>query len=110
MSAYPNPLLNTSRAAGVFIEFTLPKNTLARPVVEVFNIRGQKVKSFRPTESHNSLVRKAGLSESLKQNGEFYSTVWNGRDDNNRPLASGTYIVRVRAGQMVNSKKITIIR
>jgi len=110
VSAYPNPLLNTSRAAGVFIEFTLPKNTLARPVVEVFNIRGQKVKSFRPSESHNSLVRKAGLSESLKQNGEFYSTVWNGRDDNNRPLASGTYIVRVRAGNMVNSKKITIIR
>lgn len=110
VSVYPNPLLNTSRAAGVFVEFTLPKNTLARPVVEVFNIRGQKVKSFRPTESHNSLVRKAGLSESLKQNGEFYSTVWNGRDDNNRPLASGTYIVRVRAGNMVNSKKITIIR
>jgi len=55
-------------------------------------------------------VHKAGLSHDVNQNGEYYSTIWNGRDDNNRALASGTYIVRVMADRMVNSSKITIIK
>lgn len=110
VSVYPNPLLNTSRAAGVFLEFTLPKKPEMPPVIEIFNIRGQKVKTIRLTESYNSLVSKAGLSQDVKQDGEFYSTVWNGKDDNNRPLASGTYIVKVSADQMVDTTKITIIK
>ena len=110
ISTYPNPLLNTSRAAGVFIEFTLPKKPASQPVIEIFNIRGQKVKNIRLTESYNSLIHKAGLSGDVKQNGEFYSTVWNGKDDDNRPLASGTYIVKVIADRMVATTKITIIK
>ncbi|MGC9362354.1 MAG: choice-of-anchor Q domain-containing protein, partial [Candidatus Syntrophosphaera sp.] len=110
VSVYPNPLLNTNKAAGVFIEFTLPKEPMVQPVVEIFNIRGQKVKTIRLRESYNSLIRKAGLSGDVKQNGEFYSTVWNGRDDNNRPLASGTYVVKVMADQMAATTKITLIK
>jgi hypothetical protein len=44
------------------------------------------VKSITLTESYNSLVRKAGLGSELKQNGEFYSTLWNCRDDFNHAL------------------------
>ena len=110
ISAYPNPLLNTSRAAGVFIEFTLPMKPASQPKIEIFNIRGQIVKNIRLTESYNSLIGKAGLSGDVKQNGEFYSTVWNGKDDNNRPLASGTYIVKVMADRMMATTKITIIK
>ena len=110
ISAYPNPLLYTSRAAGIFLEFTLPKKPEAHPVIEIFNIRGQKVKTMRLTESYNSLVHKAGLSHDVNQNGEYYSTIWNGRDDNNRALASGTYIVRVMADRKVATTKITIIK
>ncbi|MCB5259913.1 MAG: hypothetical protein LHW48_05470, partial [Candidatus Cloacimonetes bacterium] len=100
----------TSTVAGVFIEFTLPKKPEAHPVLDIFNILGQKVKTIRLTESYNNLMHKAGLSNDVKQNGEFYSTVWNGKDDNNRPLASGTYIVMVMADQMVATTKITIIK
>ena len=110
ISAYPNPLFNTSKAAGVFIEFTLPGKPAAEPVLEIYNVRGQKVKTMRLTESYNSLIHKAGLAGDVKQNGEFYSTVWNGKDDQNRPLASGTYIVKVRADRMVATIKITIIK
>jgi len=110
LSVYPNPLLNTSRAAGVFIEFTLPRKPASHPVVEIFNIRGQKVKTILISESYNSLVSKAGLSGDVKQNGEFYSTIWNGKDDNNRALASGTYIVKVIADRIATTTKITIIR
>lgn len=110
VSTYPNPLLNTSRAAGVFIEFILPKKPEVQPVIDIFNIRGQKVKTIQMTESYNSLVSKAGLSHDVKQSGEFYSTVWNGRDDNNRPLASGTYIVKAITDRQVATTKITIIK
>jgi len=110
ISAYPNPLLNTSRAAGVFLEFTLPKKPEVPPVIEIFNIRGQKVKTIHLTESYNSLVSRGGLSHDVKQSGEFYSTVWNGRDDNNRPLASGTYIVKAITDRKVATTKITIIK
>ena len=110
ISAYPNPLLNTSRAAGIFLEFTLPKKPEVPPVIEIFNIRGQKVKTIRLTESYNSLVSRAGLSHDVKQSGEFYSTVWNGRDDNNRPLASGKYIVKAIPDRMAATTKITIIK
>jgi len=110
VSAYPNPLLNTSRTAGVFLEFTLPKKPETHPVIEIFNIRGQKVKTIRLTESYNSLVSRAGLSHDVKQSGEFYSTVWNGRDDDNRPLASGTYIVKAITDRNVATTKITIIK
>jgi hypothetical protein len=110
ISAYPNPLFNTSKAAGVFIEFTLPGKPAAEPVLDIYNVRGQKVKTMQLSESYNSLVQKAGLSGDVKQNGEFYSTVWNGKDDRNRPLASGTYIVKVRADRMLATIKITIIK
>jgi len=80
------------------------------PVIEIFNIRGQKVKTIRLTESYNSLVSRAGLSHDVKQSGELYSTVWNGRDDNNRPLASGTYIVKAITDRKVATTKITIIK
>ncbi|MDD2424030.1 MAG: choice-of-anchor Q domain-containing protein [Candidatus Cloacimonetes bacterium] len=110
ISAYPNPLLNASKAAGVFIEFTLPGKPAAQPVLDIFNVRGQKVKTMRLTESYNSLIHKAGLAGDVKQKGEFYSTVWNGKDNNNRPLASGTYIVKVKADKMVATTKITIIK
>ncbi|MDD3536117.1 MAG: hypothetical protein PHC50_08245, partial [Candidatus Cloacimonetes bacterium] len=110
IAAYPNPLLNTTRAAGVFLEFSLPKKPEVLPVIDIFNIRGQRVKTIRFTESYNSLAHKAGLSDDLKQSGEFYSTIWNGNDDSNRPLASGTYVVRVKAGQMQAFAKITIIK
>ncbi|PKN71849.1 MAG: hypothetical protein CVU50_09745 [Candidatus Cloacimonetes bacterium HGW-Cloacimonetes-3] len=110
VSVYPNPLLNTSRAAGVFIEFTLPKKPASQPEIEIYNIRGQKVRSICVTESNHSIIDKTGLSGDLKQNGELYSSVWNGKDDNDRSLASGTYIIRAIADQKVATTKITIIK
>ncbi|MCB5254788.1 MAG: hypothetical protein LHW58_04010, partial [Candidatus Cloacimonetes bacterium] len=97
-------------AAGVFIEFTLPQKPASQPLIQIFNIRGQKVKNIQLSESYNSLVHKAGLSGDVKLNGELFSTVWNGKDDQNRPLASGTYIVKVMADRMVATTKITIIK
>ncbi len=110
VSLYPNPLLSTDRAAGVFIEFSLPEQAIRMPVVEIYNLRGQKVKTIRLSESYSILLNKAGLSAGTKQKGEFYSTIWNGKDDNGRPLASGVYLVKVIADNRISTTKITIIR
>jgi hypothetical protein len=110
VSVYPNPLLNTNKSAGVFIEFTLASKPDIAPVVEIFNIRGQRVKTIILSNSYNGLIRKAGLSGDVKKSGEFFSTVWNGRDDNNKILASGTYIVRVSADRLTSTAKLALIK
>ena len=61
-------------------------------------------------EGYYSFVCKSGLSNDVKHNGEIYSTIWNGKYNNNRPLASWTYIVKVLAERLVNTIKITIIK
>ncbi|MFA6911480.1 MAG: T9SS type A sorting domain-containing protein, partial [Candidatus Cloacimonadaceae bacterium] len=71
-SNYPNPF-NPSTT----INFSLPKTAPVRLVI--YNIRGQKVKEL--------------LNESLA--GGNHNVVWNGRDDGNRPVASGVYFTRL---------------
>jgi len=46
----------------------------------------------------------------VKQNGEFYSTVWNCKTDNNQSIGSGTYIIRITAGEYTGLKKIVIVK
>jgi hypothetical protein len=111
LSTYPNPVyLNSSKGAYTFIEFTLPKKVKEPPLVEIYNIKGQKVKSILLSESYNSMVIKAGLSNQVKQNGEFYSTVWNGKDDRNKSIGTGTYIIRVSADGKSISKKLLLLK
>jgi hypothetical protein len=111
LSTYPNPVyLNSSKGAYTFIEFTLPNKAKELPLVEIFNIKGQRVKSMRLSESYNSMISKAGLSNQVKQNGEFYSTVWNGKDDRNKSIGTGTYIIRVSADGRSVSKKLVLIK
>jgi hypothetical protein len=47
LSLYPNPVYaNGSKGSFNFIEFTLPKKAKEPPAVEVFNLKGQKVRSI----------------------------------------------------------------
>jgi hypothetical protein len=40
----------------------------------------------------------------------FHRTVWDGRDDQGRPAASGVYICALRAGGEVVTQKMTLLR
>ena len=62
------------------------------------------------SEGYYSFVGKAGLTNDVKHNEEFYSTIWNGEDNNNKPLALGTNIFKVLADRLVNATNITIIK
>ncbi|HPT72563.1 MAG TPA: DUF1565 domain-containing protein [Candidatus Cloacimonadota bacterium] len=108
---YPNPVhMSGVRSGYVFLEFTLPVRAKEPPLIEIFNVRGQRVKSMRLTESYNSLVQKAGLSKDVKQDGEFFSTVWDCKNDRNQKIASGLYLVRVTSGSQQAVKKMALLK
>jgi glucose/arabinose dehydrogenase len=39
-----------------------------------------------------------------------YSEAWNGRDDNDQPVASGVYFVRMQAGGFFTARKIALVK
>ncbi len=82
---YPNPF-----NAGTRIEYRLPRQMAVE--LSVFNLLGQRVQTLVDE------VRRAGVQ----------STFWNGRDAGGRPLASGIYLVRLRAGAKVRLLKILL--
>ncbi len=96
VSHFPNPVTpNGNNGKVAFIEFTLPKKPIERPTLEIYNIRGQKVIDIKITQSFSQLVRSAGLSSEDKQAGEYYSQVWDCKDNNRKSVASGIYFYKV---------------
>ena len=111
LSTYPNPVyLNGGKGAFTYIEFTLPEKAKEPPLVEIYNLKGQKLRSVRLTQSYNDLVRKAGLSKQVSQTGEFYSTVYDCRDERGQKLASGIYLVKVTADGRQAAMKMTVLK
>ncbi len=86
-SNYPNPF-NPSTT----INFSLPKTAPVKLVI--YNIRGQKVKVL--------------LNESLECGN--HSIVWNGRDDGNRPVASGVYFARLEQSGVTKISKMMLMK
>lgn len=68
---YPNPFNPTT-----IIQYSLPFRSLV--LINIYNILGQKVRTLLNEN------REAGT----------YEIEWNGRDDNNIPVASGVYLYR----------------
>ena len=84
---YPNPF-----NSGTTIRFTLPQ--LAPVKLTVFNLAGQPVVELLDGE------RPAGA----------YAISWDGRGQNGQPLATGTYLYRLRAGDQVTTRKLMLLR
>jgi flagellar hook assembly protein FlgD len=86
-SNYPNPF-NPSTT----INFSLPTKAQTRLVI--YNVRGQKVKAL--------------LSDTLDCGN--HSVVWNGRDDSNRPVASGIYFARLEQSGATKISKMMLMK
>jgi len=111
LSIYPNPvMINGSKGGYAFIEFTLPQKAKQKPVVEIYNLKGQKVRTITLSQSYTDLVRKVELSKRTGQSGEFYSTVFDCRNENGQKLSSGIYIVKVKADDRQTSCKMTLLK
>ena len=84
---YPNPFNPTTT-----ISFNLPENA---PVnLEIFNLKGQKVRTLINSEL------KAGK----------HNIVWNGLDNNGKPVASGVYFYRLSNGEQILSRKMMLMK
>jgi len=61
--------------------------------IEIFNVLGQKVRTLvNETKSAGS-----------------YRIEWNGGDDAGRPVSTGAYLYRFRAGDVVQTKKMLLL-
>ena len=84
---YPNPF-NSSTT----ISFTLPARGETELVV--YNLLKQKVATIVQG------VRPAGA----------YAVHWDGRDDQGRPLASGTYFYSLQMADQLRTRKLSLLR
>jgi len=84
---YPNPFNPTTK-----IEYQIPAS--GHVEIKIYNIAGELVRALSSSE------QPAGK----------YSVYWNGKNDENRPAASGIYIYRVVFGNSVLSKKMLLLK
>ena len=84
---YPNPFNPMTT-----IRFDLPDDRSVR--IEVFAIDGRRV---------TILVDRALPAGR-------HEVVWSGRDEVGRPVASGTYLYRIAAGENVETRRMTLVK
>lgn len=84
---HPNPFNPVTR-----IDFALssPSNV----EMYIYNVRGQKVKTLK-----NDFMEAGN-----------YTTIWNGKDDNNRNVASGIYYYRMISDNFTSTKKMLLLK
>ncbi|MBN1480542.1 T9SS type A sorting domain-containing protein [candidate division KSB1 bacterium] len=84
---YPNPFNSST---------TIPFYTgqTAHIKIKVFDIRGEQVRL---------------LKDGVFQLGT-YKTTWNGRNESNKPVPSGIYLVHLQAGHIQDVQKIALVR
>ena len=86
---YPNPF-NPSTTIS-FETTTLHKNTR----IEIYNLKGQKVKSFPINQLTNSPV---------------HQVIWNGTDENNKSVSSGIYFYKLKIDNFEQTKKMILLK
>jgi hypothetical protein len=101
---YPNPF-----NPATVISFTLTEDDAMNARLEIYNIKGQKVKTF--TFPNGSFDTNENISPSLHlSDSRSYSLTWNGTDDNDQSVPSGLYFYRLKAGDFDQSKKMLLLK
>jgi flagellar hook assembly protein FlgD len=67
--------------------------------IEIYNLKGQKVKTFPVI-----LSEVEGLGK------KHYSVTWNGTDDAGKPVSSGTYYYSLKQGNITDTKKMVLLK
>ncbi|MFQ5865310.1 MAG: DUF5666 domain-containing protein [bacterium] len=88
---YPNPFNPTTT-----ITFKLPNTDLAQTQVSlvIYNLLGQSVKTL--------------VNQTLKPG--VYKVQWDGRDDFDKPSATGIYFYRLKAGEFLETRMMTLMK
>ncbi len=86
---YPNPFNGATR-----IPFLIPDMAPEPVRITVYNTAGQRIRS---------------LSDNYYAAGQ-HSVVWDGMDDLNRPVASGSYIIMMQQGNRTDARRIQLLK
>jgi len=86
---YPNPF---NPSTTISFETT---NLHENAQIDIYNLKGQKVKSFPINQFANSPV---------------HQVIWNGTDDNNKPVSSGIYFYTLESGDFQQTKKMILMK
>ena len=79
---YPNPFNPETT-----ISFSMNTENIENTELSIYNIKGQKIRSF-----------DVSLDPVQDDNLNVYSEIWDGKDDNSRPVPSGVYFYQVSVG------------
>ncbi len=85
LNNYPNPFNPTTT-----ISFSLTTEYNENFEIVIYNLKGQKIKTI---ECHAEPVEVR------------HSIIWNGTDDNNKPVSSGVYFYKLKAGKDFSQTK-----
>jgi len=87
---YPNPF-NPSTT----ISFNLTTEHTESTELSIYNIKGQKLKTFLNLQINKSPNQQI---------------IWNGTDNNNKAVASGIYLYKVKAGNQESVKRMLLLK
>lgn len=90
LSNYPNPFNPNTR-----ITFDLPTEISKNTELEIYNLKGQRIKTFPINSSTHQPIN---------------SVTWNGTDENNQAVSSGIYFARLKTGNQAASKKMLLLK
>ncbi len=96
LTNYPNPFNPTTTIS--FETTDLNENTR----IEIYNIKGQKVKEFKIPNSSSPIPNSSSLTPN--------QITWNGTDQINRPVSSGIYFARMKVGDQEISHKMLLMK
>ena len=86
VSMYPNP---SRQSENITFETTLKANEIG--TLTIYNLKGQKVKSFEINAKNPKLS-------------------WNSKDENHQPCAAGMYLYRLNTNKHQETKKLVILK
>jgi len=88
ISCYPNPYYGSSSG----ISFSINSSGIQISEIEIFNIKGQKVKTLPIADQEES------------------SIVWDGTNRNGKPVNNGVYFYRTTIDENIVTKKVLILK
>ncbi|MEK7730108.1 MAG: FlgD immunoglobulin-like domain containing protein [candidate division KSB1 bacterium] len=91
---YPNPFALDTHGKATTIRFDLPGKEAARVELAIYNLSGQLVRRLISGE------RAPGA----------YEIAWDGRNEQGQLVPSGAYLFKLEAGNLVESKTLTVVR
>ena len=99
LSNYPNPFNpSTTISFSLTTENTGLRNATPRQAedteIMIYNLKGQKVKTVPIPESQSHTV----------------SIVWDGTDDNNKPVSSGVYFYKLKSDEIEITRKCLLLK